>query len=145
LICLDQQLVAVPGIQKSDFEACDLLDIDGKRFIHVKKSSRRSSVLSHFFKQGSNSAQQFRRFPALWGELGALVTAIKTKTEAKKLTKAKDEPGWQVEFWIADAPRADGSLNIPFFSKISLRDEAIKLKAMGFEVGLRFISVVPDP
>jgi hypothetical protein len=31
---------------------------------------------------------------------------------------------WTVEFRIADFPRSDGTHNIPFFSKLTLRDEA---------------------
>jgi uncharacterized protein (TIGR04141 family) len=45
---------------------------------------------------------------------------------------------------IADAPRQTGEFNIPFFSKISLRDEAITLKAMEYDVALRFIGLEPD-
>src|SRR5690606_7349625 len=43
---LDTHLIQIEGVQRSGFEPCDLLDIEGKRFIHVKKSSRRSSILS---------------------------------------------------------------------------------------------------
>jgi uncharacterized protein (TIGR04141 family) len=49
-----------------------------------------------------------------------------------------------VEFVIADSPRADGDFNIPFFSKISLRDESNILKAMGFDVAIRFIRLEPE-
>lgn len=73
LCLLDTKLVDIPGIERSQFEVCDLLDIGGKRFIHVKKNSRRSSVLSHFFKQGSNAAQQLSKFPAAWSELERIV------------------------------------------------------------------------
>jgi uncharacterized protein (TIGR04141 family) len=57
-LLLDRKLIQVPG---PGIEACDLLDIAGRRFIHVKKSSRQSSVLSHFFKQGANAAQMIRQ------------------------------------------------------------------------------------
>jgi len=60
-VCLDQDLISVPEVAYGSFEACDLLDISGKRLIHVKKSSRQSSVLSHFFKQGGNSARILKR------------------------------------------------------------------------------------
>jgi uncharacterized protein (TIGR04141 family) len=51
---------------------------------------------------------------------------------------------WTVEFWIADAPRIAGGFNIPFFSKISLRDETSHLAAMGYGVAIRFIGLEPD-
>jgi len=129
-VLIDTRLIQIPGVQRSDFEACDLLDIEGKRFIHVKKSSRRSNILSHFFKQGSNSAQQFSRFPVAWDQLTELVGNIAGEEAAERLRAAiadRDRP-WKVEFVIADAPRQTGEFNIPFFSKISLRDEAINLR-----------------
>lgn len=62
-VLLDQKILTVPATPYGKFEACDLLDIEGKRLIHVKKSSRQSSVLSHFFKQGSNSARILKTIP----------------------------------------------------------------------------------
>jgi uncharacterized protein (TIGR04141 family) len=143
---LDKKLIEIPGVQRSGFEACDLLDIEEKRFIHVKRSSRRSSVLSHFFKQGSNSAQQFRRFPAAWSQLQDVVRATCGENEAQRLLQAIDnhEKKWTIEFIIADTPRMNGDFNIPFFSKISLRDEAISLQAMNYQIVLRFIRLEPE-
>lgn len=142
-LLLDQRLVGIPGVQRSRFEPCDLLDVGGKRLIHVKKSSRRSNVLSHFFKQGGNSAQQFKRFPAAWTELYTLVEQQFGLDAANELRAVNDDvnQNWTVEFWIADTPRADGSFNIPFFSKITLRDEASNLAAMNYTVVLKFIGL----
>lgn len=146
LICLDTQSITIPEVIRSAFEPCDLLDVHNKRFIHVKKSSRRSNILSHFFKQGSNSGQQFRRVPATWVQLIQLVRAGGHDEEAQLLEAMGDDVGngWSVEFWIVDAPRSDGSFNIPFFSKISLRDEVADLRAMQYRVALRFIELPPD-
>lgn len=146
LILLDQTEVTVPDVTHSGFEPCDLLDVENKRFIHVKKSSRRSNILSHFFKQGSNSAQQFRKVDATWPQLATIVRSLGYDTDAEKIEKNIGSPvhGWTVEYWIADAPRKNGMFNIPFFSKISLRDEVDELRAMQFQVKLRFIDVPPD-
>lgn len=143
---LDQALVGVPGIPHSEFEVCDLLDIAGKRLIHVKKSSRRSSVLSHFFKQGGNSGQQLKRFPAVWDALDGVARKRFGEKNAALLRAANDDTGrkWRVEFWVADTPRANGDFNIPFFSKITLRDEANSLRAMNYDVAVRFIGLNPD-
>jgi uncharacterized protein (TIGR04141 family) len=145
-VLLDTHEIEIPGVRRSRFEPCDLLDIAGKRFIHVKKSSRRSNILSHFFKQGSNSGQQFKRFPAAWGELRSLVRQRAGSQTERRLRQAmKDRnKNWKIEFVIADSPRANGEFNIPFFSKISLRDEVLNLRAMGYSVGLRFIGLPPD-
>ena len=147
LILLDQRLIQIPNIQRSGFEACDLLDLENRKLIHVKKSSRRSSVLSHFFKQGSNSAQQLRKFSSA---VDALRNVLSNLTDVATANRFRDdfnsnENSWTVEYVIADTPRAIGPrFNIPFFSKITLRDEATNLAAMNFGVALKFIALQPD-
>ncbi len=61
-LLMDQRLIHIDEVPGPGVEACDLLDIPGRRFIHVKKSSRQSSVLSHFFKQGGNAAQMLKKY-----------------------------------------------------------------------------------
>ena len=145
-VLMDRQLIRVPDTQAGGFEACDVLDIGRKRFIHVKRSSRRSGLLSHFFKQGSNSGQQFRRFQAAWNDLAEKVEAIAGPQARDSLLEAIDneERKWRVEYWIIDVPRQNGEFNIPFFSKISLRDEVRNLRAMDYEVCIRFIRIEPE-
>jgi uncharacterized protein (TIGR04141 family) len=145
-VLLDTQLVQIPGVERSGFEPCDILDIQGKRFIHVKKSSRRSSVLSHFFKQGANSARQFSVFESAWTELHALVRQVAGEDAAVALDVARADQSrpWSVEFLIADTPRQNGQFNIPFFSKVSLRDELRTLRAMKYRAAIRFIELQPE-
>jgi uncharacterized protein (TIGR04141 family) len=132
-VLLDRALIQIPGVERSDFESCDVLDIAGKRFIHIKKSSRRSSVLSHFFKQGANSAKHFGTFEAAWIALRTLVQDRSGPDAAQQLdTVREDGRPWKVEFVIADTPRQNGAFNIPFFSKVSLRDEIRTLHAMKY-------------
>lgn len=143
-ILLDTELIEVPGVERSAFEACDLLDIAGKRFIHVKKSSRKSTVLSHFFKQGANSAKQFNILPAAWDQLALLVERVAGQQAANDLAAARrDGRPWKTEYVIVDARRRNGEFNIPFFSKISLRDEISNLTSMHYNVGLKFIETIP--
>ena len=145
-VLLDTQQVQIPDIERSGFEPCDILDIQGKRFIHVKKSSRRSSILSHFFKQGANSARQFSIFEAAWGSLRTLVLQVAGEDAATALDAAREDHGrpWTVEFLIADTPRQNGQFNIPFFSKVSLRDELRALHAMKYHAAIRFIGLQPE-
>jgi len=140
-VLLDQQILTVPAIPYGKFEACDLLDINNKRLIHVKKSSRQSSVLSHFFKQGSNSARILKTIPEA---RDVMIEKVRDLTDDSTADKLKDNfgdtlAGWTVEYHIVDAPRADGTHKIPFFSRITLRDEARTLKAMELKVALKFI------
>ncbi|WP_442678329.1 TIGR04141 family sporadically distributed protein [Sphingomonas sp. ASY06-1R] len=145
-VLLDTILIQIPGVARSGFEPCDILDIAGKRLIHVKKSSRRSSVLSHFFKQGANSARQFSMFEAAWLSLREMVEQVAGEAAAISLDGARADQTrpWSVEFLIADTPRQNGDFNIPFFSKVSLRDELRMLRAMRYQVAIRFIELQPD-
>ncbi|MEP3196584.1 MAG: DUF6119 family protein [Lentilitoribacter sp.] len=142
-ICLDQKIINVPSIPYGKFEACDLLDLENKRLIHVKKSSRQSSVLSHFFKQGSNSARILKTFPEAQNALFSTVEEVASPEVAKQLKAiiANGFNDWKVEFHIVDSPRSDGEFRIPFFSRITLRDEVRMLRGMEFKVALRFIPV----
>jgi uncharacterized protein (TIGR04141 family) len=135
---LDRKLIQIDEVPGSGIEPCDLLDLEGRRLIHVKKSSRQSSVLSHFFKQGRNAAQMLRQYEPYKAKLIATVKASYGSTEATELEAALARR-WTVEFQIADFPRADGTNNIPFFSKLTLRDEARNIEAMDFDVSVRFI------
>lgn len=145
LILLDQRLIASPGIQNSEFEVCDLLDLQNKKFIHVKKSSRRSSILSHFFKQASHSAQNMKIFPQCWDFLGQIILNYYGQADFDRFEQVmQSDDKWKAEFWIADSPRANGNFNIPFFSKVSLRDEVRRMRGMDYEVGIRFINLPPE-
>lgn len=140
-ICLDRKLLKLPSMPNNGFEACDLLDISGKRMIHVKKNSRQSSVLSHFFKQGHNSAKILKISDEARLALRQAVVKESGKTEGDKLKKAmhNDMYGWVIEYHIIDSPRNNGEFMIPFFSRITLRDESNKLKSMQYKVIIRFI------
>lgn len=144
-LCMDMKMVPIEGVERSSFEACDLLDIDGKRLIHVKKSSRRSNVLSHLFKQGANSAHNIKRFPPVKDTILQIVSDSYGQNYEQRLRAVfEDNRKWAVEYWIADTPRRNGEFDIPFFSKVTLREEASRLNVMEFDVGVRFIGQQPD-
>ncbi len=141
LLLLDAKLVHIPEIPGSGVEVCDLLDIENKRLIHVKKSSRKSSVLSHFFKQGHNSARLLKTSSSFKAAFVKKVRDNYGDEKATFLQTQLNEEGWVVEYLIADTPRSTGEHNIPFFSKLTLRNEVINLKSMDFDVVLRFITL----
>ncbi len=144
-ICLDSDNIGAATKPYGKFEACDLLDIDGKRLIHVKKSSRQSSVLSHFFKQGSNSATLLRTFPEAREELVEKVKSLEGAVTAARFDASigSNFENWTIEYHVIDTPRSDGSFSIPFFSRITLREERRKLQGMLFKVAIRHIRVEP--
>lgn len=140
-LLMDRKLVESADIV-GGIEACDLLDIPGRRFIHVKKSSRQSSILSHFFKQGGNAAKMLRWYDSFKSGLIDKVGdehGARSARDFKSALAGNDR--WTVEFRIADFPRRDGAFNIPFFSKLTLQDEARKIEAMNFDVSLGFIKL----
>jgi uncharacterized protein (TIGR04141 family) len=139
-LLLDRRLIQIEEMPGPGIEACDLLDIEGRRFIHVKKSSRQSSILSHFFKQGGNSARMFRQYEPFKSGAIHMVERHYGGSKAREFAAALDLR-WIVDFQIADFPRPDGSHNIPFFSKLTLRDEARNIEAMGFDVQVNFIKL----
>ena len=140
-VLMDQVLIDVPEVARSRFELCDLLDIERKRLIHVKMSGRKSSILSHFFKQGANSASLVKSVDAVWDNVLQRVNDDFGEDIADSLRDAiEDETRpWSVEFHIADAPMIDGSFNVPFFSRVTFREEKIRLQSRGFRVCVRFI------
>lgn len=137
-LLLDRKLIDIPDEPGRGIEACDLLDVPGRRFIHVKKSSRQSSVLSHFFKQGTNAAQMVRKYPPFRESLVNKVGELYGRATADDLNHSLDDR-WTVEFQIADTPRRNGDFDIPFFSKLTLRDETRDMEAMRFNVAVKFI------
>jgi uncharacterized protein (TIGR04141 family) len=114
-LLLDRRLIEIVDEPGRGIEACDLLDISGRRFIHVKKSSRQSSVLSHFLKQGGNAAQMIRKYPPFRESLVAKVRELYGDAIAEDFQNGLDEK-WTVEFQIADTPRRNGDYNIPFLA-----------------------------
>jgi uncharacterized protein (TIGR04141 family) len=144
-VLMDQRFIDIPDVQRPQLEVCDLLDIEGKRLIHVKMSGRKSSVLSHFFKQGKNSARVLRSIDSAWGNV---VERIRTDFDDEIADRLRDaiqdaQRPWKVEFHIVDHPTPTGEFNIPFFSRVTFRDEENAIKSMGYEVVVRFIRKPP--
>lgn len=137
-LCMDRELLPDPVGRKLGIELCDLFDPTERRLILVKRSSRRSSTLSHFFRQGVTAArlfyvdekfrrQAFDRFVDLSG--GSF-------KDDSIITEPRE---FRFEFRIVDHPRPSGEFRIPFFSRLSLRDEFQILKGMGFQAKLGFV------
>ena len=73
-LLFDTNLFPIPNIPGPGVEICDIFDVPGKKLIHVKRSGRRSSVISHFLNQGMNSAKLLRTYDRIrddfFSELG---------------------------------------------------------------------------
>lgn len=116
-----------------------------KRIIHVKRSGRRSSVISHFLNQGAHSARLLKTYPRMKNELFDRLRAVgdKAKVDAAE-SQFPDE--WVIEFKFADSPNAKGEYVIPFFSRVSLDETRREILALGFKaVEISFIRLSSDP
>jgi len=128
-ISLDRKLINYGG-KYNKIEFCDLFSKD-KEIIHVKHYGG-SSVLSHLFFQGLVS-----------GELMISDSSYRKKVLEKisnpsfKLLKENQKPKPN-EFKIIYAiiSSSDKPLDIPFFSKVSLKNAKMRLESFGYSVYL---------
>lgn len=130
---LDRKLIRY-GRARDPVEFCDLLGRDGE-IIHVKRYSG-SSGLSHLFSQGLVSGelllvdQNFR---------DALKEKVPNTHWADCKLKSGRAKGRRITFAIVY--RSTGDFLLPFFSKISLRRAAQRLKGFGYPVTLARVDV----
>lgn len=132
LCCMDKKLISHGG-GYSKIEFCDLYSKD-KKIIHVKYYGG-SAVLSHLFLQGVVS-----------GELLLADKEFREKVNEKlpdghKINNPNDRPNpadFQIIFGIISS--SIKQLEIPFFSKVSLRNAKRRLETYGYKVSLQKIS-----
>lgn len=133
--CLDRKLIQHGG-GNSKIEFCDLFDASTKKLFHVKKYGG-SSVLSHLFNQGLVSA-----------ELMLSDADFRTKVNAKLSDAAKfsdvDAMPVASEYTVIYSVISGSSkqLDIPFFSKVSLRNAKRRLEMIGYKVSVQKIDSV---
>lgn len=133
LCCMDGNLIYHGG-GYSKIEFCDLLSKDNK-IIHVKKYGA-SSVLSHLFAQGVVSGELFladRDFREKVNE---------TLPASHKLDDIEEKPNssdYEVIYAVISSSEKD--LEVPFFSKIILRNAKRTLETYGYKVSLQKIEV----
>lgn len=140
LLCLDQVKINPQGVRYANIEPCDFLS-DTKQFIHLK-DGHSSGPISHLWSQGVVSAEALigdeayrkklrqevrqRRAGAL-----ALLPAIKGKVSRSEYT---------VVYGVMRKPYKDGSVDLPFFSKVSLQAAADRLEQLDIPMALEIIA-----
>ncbi|WP_395335132.1 DUF6119 family protein [Novosphingobium sp. BL-8A] len=146
LLMLDQVKVSPAGAGRANLEPCDFLSRD-KAFIHLK-DGHASDLISHLWSQGVVSAESFVRDPTFRGEM---------RTKALKRQKATGKFGFEavipdgrqkkpvtaeyrIVYGIMRHPyKRSKKVDLPFFSKVSLRAAANRLELMGFTVEVHLI------
>lgn len=123
---MDRKTVAIGG-GRSLVEFCDLYSQD-REIIHVKKYGG-SAPLSHLFNQAIVSGDCFLHERAFREAVNKLLPAGFKLTNPAQDPKPSDYP-----VYVAIMSKAPGALELPFFSKVSLKHAVRALQRMGFVV-----------
>lgn len=116
------------GGGSSSIEFCDLLSAD-KEIIHVKNYSG-SSVLSHLFHQGTVSAVMTA------GDLDFRRKVNKKLPNTHKIPEDNSFNTSDYEVVYAIGTREPMTFELPFFSKVSLRNSVRQLRVSNYKVSL---------
>ncbi|GAA0200837.1 TIGR04141 family sporadically distributed protein [Kangiella japonica] len=130
---MDKKTIPIGG-SYDKVEHCDLVK-DGNEFIHVKYYSS-SSTLSHLFAQGFVASEAFI------ADIDYRKKLNEKLPKRIKLKNYQDRPNpsnYTVVFAIATKKKLPSEL--PFFSKVSLKNAHKKLKTLGFNVALSTIDI----
>lgn len=130
---MDRKTITIGG-GRSSIEFCDLFTKD-KKMIHVKKYGG-SSVLSHLFQQGVVSGELFISDSYFRNEVN-----VKLGDEFKLSdSELRPDPS---EYEVCYAIMSDipGDLNIPFFSKVVMKNAVKRLQAYGYTVTKKKIPI----
>lgn len=125
---MDQRLVTYPGgVDRLEF--CDLYTRNLK-IIHIKRYGG-SSVLSHLFSQGLVSGETFRRDEGFRRSVDRLLPQThKLRAAVRNIDASRFEVVFGI---VSKSPRP---LNIPFFSKVNLRNAERRLSSYGYKVSI---------
>ena len=125
------------GGGQSKFEFCDLYTND-RDIIHVKRYGA-SSVLSHLFAQGVNSAELFQTDAEFRDKVNdKLPVAYKIPDPSRRPEYGE----YRVVYAIVS--EIDGDLELPFFSKLSLKNARRRLEGFGYRITLSKVEVVDE-
>ena len=141
ILCLDRQNIHLPG--QTAVEPCDLYRVedDTAVFIHVKRSTR-STGLSHLFNQGTNSIELLKSNRDFLQELEQLIEKVVVENQnLEAFKKPLEHNKFKVIFAIITSRAASGnSVDLPLFSKISLRRSIRSFELMNVEVEYGYIA-----
>ncbi|MBC8488572.1 MAG: TIGR04141 family sporadically distributed protein [Bacteroidetes bacterium] len=127
-ICLMDKKNITYGGGHSRIEFCDLFST-AKEMIHVKRYGG-SSVLSHLFNQGLVSGELFRADKEFRNKVNGELP------KSHKLSNTASIQPSEYKIIYAIISRFDKELNIPFFSKVSLKNAERRLEMVGYPVFL---------
>lgn len=139
LLMLDQVKINPAGVRYANLEPCDFLS-NKKHFIHLK-DGHSSGPISHLWSQGVVSVEAFLTDAEFRKKLRSEVQSRKRGFE-KLLPKSTEKvlrDDYFVVFGIMRKPFADGSIGLPFFSKVSLQAAAERIAQFGIALAIELI------
>jgi uncharacterized protein (TIGR04141 family) len=150
LLNLDQVKLNPTGMPGANLEPCDFLSAH-RQLIHLK-DGHDSAPISHLWNQGIVSAEAFVGDDKYRRDFRAAVKQRQKKAKKagfeKLLPDGRSRPNpsdFTVVFGIMRAPyKKSGALGLPFFSKISLRATAERIRLMGFKVEVHLIEKLDE-
>ncbi|WP_110630999.1 TIGR04141 family sporadically distributed protein [Salinicola salarius] len=139
LLKLDREKINPAGVRNANLEPADFLS-DKKHFIHLK-DGHSSGPISHLWSQGVVSAEAFVGDKEFRKKLRSIVKSEKKGFEVHlpKSTERVVREKYTIVYGIMRQPYADGTLGLPFFSKVSLQVSVERLRKLGFDVAIELI------
>ena len=139
LIKLDGVKINPSGVKYAQIEPCDFFS-DKMEFIHLK-DGHSSGPISHLWSQGAVSAECFVSDEEFRYKLREKVKSINDRFKVH-LPKGSEElirKNYCVIYGIMRKRYRDGSIGLPFFSKVSLQSEVEKIRSFGIRVAIELI------
>lgn len=139
LLNLDQRKINPAGVRYANLEPCDFLSRNGE-FIHLK-DGHSSGPISHLWSQGVVSAEAFVSDADFRAKLREEVRRERRGFEALLPSRNAQvaRASYKIVFGIMRKPYADGTLGLPFFSKVSLQAAAERIAQFGLPVAIELI------
>lgn len=146
LVKLDRTKINPEGVIAANLEPCDYYSND-KYFIHLKDGES-SGPISHLWMQGVVSAEAFVSDGEFRRKLKDTVAATKggsafigTLPDGRK--REVDRGEYTVVYGIMRHRYVDGSIGIPFFSKVSFMAACDRLRRTGMNIRKEIIEKIP--
>lgn len=139
LLKLDKVKINPGGVKYANLEPCDFFTKD-KQFIHLK-DGHSSGPISHLWSQGVVSAEAFISDKDFRKKLRAKVRSLGGgfETHLPKANEKFAREDYHVVYGIMRKRYADGTIGLPFFSKVSLQATAERLAQFGIPLSIELI------
>ncbi|HHT9887228.1 TPA: DUF6119 family protein [Legionella pneumophila] len=142
-LCLDRSNISPKG--QRQVEPCDIVEAQNNRVIilhHVKRSTD-SATLSHLFNQGLNSIRLLRDDSEAFENFSKLINnKLQPQIEINYSVHQEFKIIYQI---ITHKDKIKKSLNLPLFSRISLKRAIKELRRMRVDVEFCFVNDITPP